>query len=61
MGEVLRYFYNVVAWIDRVLYAPGALKDAFTNKLLDRLKPSDVDAVDELVPWRDTWRFHSFL
>lgn len=31
------YYYNVVSWLDRLLYAPGNLRDVYTAKLKRRL------------------------
>jgi len=35
------YYYNVVTWLDKCLYAVGSFKDLFKSKLLSRLKKSN--------------------
>ena len=35
------YYYNVVTWLDKCLYAVGAFKDLFKSKMLARLEKSN--------------------
>lgn len=38
------YFFNVVCWLDRVLYAPLPLRDLYRRDLEDRLRPATMPA-----------------
>jgi hypothetical protein len=38
--EKPRYYYNVVSWLDRLLYSPQPLRSFFRRKLLRRAAPS---------------------
>jgi hypothetical protein len=36
-----RYYYNVVSWLDRILYAPTGLREVYTAELKQRLRNAD--------------------
>jgi hypothetical protein len=33
------YFYNIVCWLDRILYSPGLIKELYARKLREALSP----------------------
>lgn len=32
------YYYNVICWLDRILYAPSGLREMFSDRLKENLR-----------------------